>query len=426
MKNRFILVAAAILLLCHPAWTQEVSIEDCYRFAQANYPLIKQYDLIAKTKEYNLQNAGKGYLPQLAFSAKASWQSDVTEIPIDPAQLGLEGVSFPKLSQDQYGLMLDVNQTLWDGGEIKSQREGIRAAADVEEKNLEVSLYSINGRVNQLFFGILLADARLYQNQLLKEDLQRTCQEVASYVRNGIANQADLDAVKVNLLKAEQNEAEYRATKNAYTAMLAQLTGQKWNEQTRFVKPEWDKTVQKDIRRPELELYEAQIYDLQIENHRITAGLMPKLGLYATGGYGKPGLDMFENDFTLYLTAGVRLTWNIGNFYTLRNRRKTLQNNIRRVETQRETFLFDTSLDVVLKDETVRKYAEQLKYDDEIIRLKQSIRQASEKKMAGGTLSGTDLMRDINAEQQARQDKILHEMQLLLAIYDLKYITNHE
>lgn len=426
MKHRITLLASMTLLLCSPVLAQ-VTIDDCYRLAQENYPLIKKYGLIAKTKDYNLENARKGYLPQLTLSAKASWQSDVTEIPIDASRLGLESVSFPRLSQDQYGLALDVSQTIWDGGEIQSQRDRIRTSAEVEDKNVEVSLYAVNQRVNQLFFGILLADAQLRQNHLLKENLKRTCLEVSSYVRNGIANQADLDAVKVDLLKAEQNEAEYQTTKAAYTAMLARLTGQNWDERTEFVKPEWEKVLydSKEVRRPELQLYEAQIRNYRSEEQQITAGLLPKLGLYATGGYGRPGLDMFENDFSLYLTAGVRLTWNIGNFYTMKNRRKNIQNNIRLVETQRETFLFDTSLDAIQKDKTVRKYAEQLKYDDEIIRLKQSIRQSSEKKMAGGTLSGTDLMRDINAEQQAIQSKILHEMQLLLTIYDLKHITNN-
>lgn len=334
-------------------------------------------------------------------------------------------MTFPRLSQDQYGIALDLNQTIWDGGEIKSRRESIRAAAEVDERNVEVSMYAVNGRVNQLFFGILLADERLRQNRLLKDNLQVTYDKVASYMRNGIANQADLEAVKVDQLKAEQNEAEYKAVKSAYTAMLSQLTGQRWNDSTVFVKPQLSLSAGSEVRRPELKLYDAQISSYMTENRRITSGLMPKLGLYATGGYGKPGLDIFENDFSLYLTAGVRLTWNIGNFYTLKNRRRTVENNIRRMETQRETFMLDTSLDILQKNETVKKYSEQLKYDDEIISLKRSIRQASEKKMAGGTLSGTDLMRDINAEQQAIQDKILHEMQLLLTVYDLKHITNN-
>lgn len=152
---------------------------------------------------------------------------------------------------------------------------------------------------------------------------------------------------------------------------------------------------------------------------------MPKFGFSVTGGYGKPGLNMLENDFSTYYIGGVKLSWNIGNFYTKKNNRSKIQTNISSVETQRETFLFNTSLDIAQKDNDITKYFEQLKYDDEIIALRNSVKQASEAKMANGTLSGTDLTRDINAEQMAIQDKILHETELLLAIYNIKFATNN-
>lgn len=401
----------------------QVTIEDCYQKAQANYPLIKQYDLIEKTKEYNLSNAGKGYLPQVMFSAKATYQSDVTQIPIDFSQMGIQGVSTP--SKDQYSATVDVNQTIWDGGTIKSQKEGIRMAAEVEKMNNEVSIYSINERVNQLYFGILLADAQIRQNQLLQDDLKRNYEQVQSYVQNGIANQADLDAIRVDQLKAEQNKVQFVNTKKAYTEMLSKLIGEELSVNTEFVKPEAVRPITNTINRPELDLYDAQIKNLETQNNQINAGLMPKLGLFATGGYGKPGLNMLADKFDAYYVVGAKISWNIGNFYTKNNSKRVIQNNIRSVETQRETFLFNTALDITQKDNNISSYFDQLKYDDEIIALRGSVKQASEAKMANGTLSGSDLTRDINAEQMAMQDKILHEMELLLAIYNLKFATNN-
>ncbi|MCD8293033.1 MAG: TolC family protein [Prevotellaceae bacterium] len=424
MKNRLFLTGC-LFLLCQAALPQ-VTIEACYRKVRENYPLIKQYDLIAKAKAYNLENAAKGYLPQLSFSAKATYQSDVTKIPIDLAQLGFEGVKIPHLSKDQYGLTLDVSQTLWDGGEIRSERKSIESASEVEQRSVEVSVYAVNAQVNQLFFGILLADAQIERNRLLKQDLQHTYEQVSASVAGGVANQSDLDAVQVDRLKAEQNEVEYVSTRKAYISMLAQLTGMELDDNTQFVKPDdLSRPTSDGIYRPELWLYDARIHNYEMEERRITAGLLPKLGLFVTGGYGKPGLDLFENDFAPYYTAGVRLSWNIGNFYTLKNRRNSMRNNILQVETERDTFLFNTRLDIIEKDETINKYAGQLKYDDEIVRLKASVCRASEAKMLCGTISGTDLTRDIDAEQVAIQERILHEMRLLLAIYDLKFATNN-
>ena len=413
-----------LLLASYPCFAQ-LRVEDCYQKAKANYPLIKQYDLIDKTKEYNLSNANKGYLPQIIFSAKATYQSDVAQIPVDFSQLGISGVNIPTLSKDQYGATLDVSQTVWDGGVIKSQKEKLHAAAEVERKNVDVNIYSINERVNQLYFGILLADAQIRQNQSLQDELKRNHEKITSYIQNGIANQADLDAIKVDQLKAMQSKAQFVSTKKAYIEMLSKLIGEELSEETEFIKPEPTQPITNQINRPEMDLFDAQIRNLETKNNEITASLMPKLGLFATGGYGRPGLNMLEDNFSTYYIGGIKLSWNIGNFYTRKNNLRNIQTSIRTVETQREAFLFNTNLDITQKNNNISKYFEQLKYDDEIIALRNSVKRASEAKMANGTLSGTDLTRDINAEQMAIQDKILHETELLLAIYNLKFATNN-
>ena len=426
MDMRIKTITFFLALVSYAPCFAQLSIEACYEKARANYPLIKQYGLIEKTKEYNLSNAAKGYLPQVTFSAQATYQSDVTEIPIDLDAIGLMGVEIPSVSQDQYKMELALNQTLWDGGAIRSERKTLRTQAEVDQRDMDVSMYTINERVNQLYFGVLLAEAQLEQNKVLQAELRRSCEQVSSYIKNGIAQQSDLDAIRVDLLKAKQTEAQFEHTKRAYREMLSRLIGEEIGEETRLVKPEAVRPLTKENNRPELGLYQARIRNLRAQDSRITAGMMPKLGLFVTGGYGKPGLDMFEDNFKVYYLAGVKLSWNLGSLYTRKNDRRKIQTGIRSIETQRETFLFNTSLDVAQRNATIDKYIDQLKYDDEIIALRGSVKRASEAKMANGTLSGTDLTRDIHAEQSAIQDKILHEMELLQAIYNLKYVTNNK
>lgn len=426
MDMRIKTITLFLALVSYAPCFAQLSIEACYEKARANYPLIKQYGLIEKTKEYNLSNAAKGYLPQVTFSAQATYQSDVTEIPINLDAIGLTGVEIPSVSQDQYKMELALSQTLWDGGAIRSERKTLRTQAEVDQRDMDVSMYAINERVNQLYFGVLLADAQLEQNKVLQAELRRSCEQVSSYIKNGIAQQSDLDAIRVDLLKAKQTEARFEHTKRAYREMLSRLIGEEIGEETRLVKPEAVRPLTKENNRPELELYQAQIRNLRAQDSRITAGMMPKLGLFVTGGYGKPGLDMFEDNFKAYYLAGVRLSWNLGSLYTRKNDRRKIQTGIRSIETQRETFLFNTSLDVAQRNATIDKYIDQLKYDDEIIALRGSVKRASEAKMANGTLSGTDLTRDIHAEQSAIQDKILHEIELLMAIYNLRYAINNE
>ena len=426
MDMRIKTITLFLALVSYAPCFAQLSIEACYEKARANYPLIKQYGLIEKTKEYNLSNAAKGYLPQVTFSAQATYQSDVTEIPIDLDAIGLTGVKIPSVSQDQYKMELALSQTLWDGGAIRSERKALHTQAEVDQRDMDVNMYTINERVNQLYFGVLLADAQLEQNKVLQAELRRSCEQVSSYIKNGIAQQSDLDAIRVDLLKAKQTEAQFEHTKRAYREMLSRLIGEEIGEETRLVKPEAVRPLTKENNRPELELYQARIRNLWAQDSRITAGMMPKLGLFVTGGYGKPGLDMFEDNFKVYYLAGVRLSWNLGSLYTVKDDRRKIQTSIRAIETQRETFLFNTSLDVAQRDASIDKYVAQLSYDDEIIALRGSVKRASEAKMANGTLSGTDLTRDIHAEQSAIQDKILHEIELLMAIYNLRYAINNE
>ena len=423
MKKMF-LALSFLPLGWHAAFAQ-ITIEECYRRAQANYPLIEQYDLIEKTAEYNLSNANKGYLPQVMFSAKASYQSDVVRLPIDLSQLGIQGVSIPTVNKDQYGATLDISQTIWDGGTIKSQKESIRTASEVDKANVDVSIYAVNERINQLYFGILLTDAQIRQNRLLQDELERQYSQVRSYMENGIANQTDLDAIKVDQLKARQSEAQFANTRQAYIDMLSIMIGERLSADTEFTKPEPIVPSVRTVNRPELSLFDAQIRKLEAKNREITSGLMPKLSLTVTGGYGNPGLNMLASGFEAYYMAGVRLSWNIGNFYTKKNKRREIQTSIRNIEAQRETFLFNTDLDITQKESSIDTYFDQLRYDDEIIELRVAVKQASEAQMANGTLSGSDLVRDINAEQMARQDKIMREMELLLAIYNLKFATNN-
>ena len=416
MRKLFII---NVLFCCSLVVSAQITISDCYSKAQSNYPLIRQYGLIEKSRDYNLSNVGKGHLPQVTFSAKATWQSEVTEIPVS-----IPGVHIMGMNKDQYGATVDISQVIWDGGVVKSKRESIHTLSEMEAKGLEVDLYAINDRVNQLFFGILLFDAQLEQNRLFREELGRNYDRVSSCIQNGIANQADLDAVKVEQLKAIQTETQLTYQKNAYLEMLSTMIGETLNTDVKLVKPSPVSFADVSIQRPELGLFHAKIQNLEAQNNELHAGLMPKFGVFATGGYGNPGLNMLKSGFSAYVIAGARLTWNFGNFYTNKNNKALIQNNINSIVTQQETFLFNTNLDVSRKQREIDKYRDQMKYDDEIVALRTSVKQSSEVKMANGMLSGNDLMRDVFAEELAKQAKILHEIELLLAMYNLKYVTN--
>lgn len=416
MKHRiFTLIIMVFIVLKGYA---QLSIEDCYEKAELNYPLIKQYGLIEKSKDYNLSNTGKGYLPQIQFSAKATYQSEVIKIPINIPNI-------KGLSKEQYGATIDINQTIWDGGNIKSQKDNITSQAVVDKKNLEVSIYSIRQRINQLFFGILLYDEMLKQNTLYQEDLKRNFDQISAYMQSGIANQADMDAVEVEQIKARQKRTELEYGKKAYLEMLSVFVNEQIDENIQLRKPTNKDLYLTNNQRPELEMYDAQLHYLDVQRNEVNATLMPKLSAFVTGGYGRPGLNMLKNKFSAYYIGGVSLSWNLSSLYTRKNKLNNIEISKSMIESQRETFLFDNRLDISQSKIDIEKIRQILKSDDNIIRLRGSVKNSAEAKVANGTLSVLELMKEVNAEQQAIQDKIVHEIELIQAIYNLKYITNN-
>ena len=398
----------------------QLTLEECQRRAQTNYPLVRQYGLIEKAREYDLANAGKGYLPQFSLSGKATYQSDITELSVK-----LPGIDVKTAPKDQYQVMLEVQQTLWDGGDIRSKKRLTRASSDVKVEKQNVSMYALNDRVNQLFFGILLLDEQLKQNQLLQEDLERTHKQVSDYIANGIATPSDLDAVSVEQLNTRQQRVALEMSRQAYLNMLSVFIGGEISAKTTLVKPaEEGSGISLMNNRPELRLFDAQGESLNVQESVLKTRLMPRFGLFAQGAYGNPGLNMLKDEFSAYYVAGVHMSWNFGSLYTLKNDHRRIDTNRRQVETNRDVFLFNTRLEATQQDANVVSMRRQMKDDDEIIRLRTNIRRATEAKVENGTLTVTDMLREITAESLAKQTKAQHEVQLLMNVWELRYTLN--
>ncbi len=397
----------------------QLTLEACYRAARENYPLVRQFDLIERTKDFTVENATKSYFPQLSFSGKASYQSDVTKMPFS-----IPGVEFG-LDKDQYQLVLELNQTIWDGGAVRNRKEEARAKSEVQKGQLEVNLYALDDRVNQLFFGMLLIDAQLAQNALLQAQLARNHGQVSACMQQGVANQADLDAIAVEQLNARQTESELRVNRKAYAEVLGLLTGRKGIDAERLVKPSVTVEPLEENRRPELSLYESQRRQLSVQEKGLTARYMPKLGVFAQGAYGDPGLNMLKGGFEPYYIAGLRLSWNISDLYTRKNDKRLLAASRDDIDVQEAVFRLNNRMEAAQHWRTVEKIDTLMKNDDELIRLRTNIRKSAEAKVANGTLTVTEMLREVTAEDQAKQAKALHEIQRLQALYDIKYTMNH-
>jgi outer membrane protein TolC len=418
---------AILLLLTFSAivFGQSITVETCQEKARANYPLVKQYGLVDQTAQYNLSNANKGYLPQLTLSAKGTYQSEVTGLPA--ALMQKLGMSANEMSKDQYQATLEATQVVWDGGVIDAQKKVTKASTEVEKQKLEVDLYALNERVNQAFFGVLLLNEQLNQNKILQNELTTNRKRIEAMTQNGVANQTDLDAIKVEQLNAKQREAELIGTRKSYFIVLNALTGLVLDDNTELTKPEIDLAAwhNETNHRPELSFFEAQNRLFETQKGVLNASNKPKIGLFAQAGYGKPGLNMLSNAFSDFYIGGLRLSWNFSGFYTQKNNLNKIEISKKTTDIQRETFLFNSNLKTKQQQTEVEKLQTVIKSDDEIIQLRGNIKKSTSVKIENGTSTVNDLIREINAENQAKQLKSLHEVQLILAVYQLKNNLNN-
>ncbi|GLR15749.1 TolC family protein [Portibacter lacus] len=422
MRILLLIVFISLIGLSSPAFAQivaKITLEECQAWAKSNLPLSKQYDLIGKSAEYNLSNASKQYLPMVSLNGQASYQSDVTSLPIDLPNLEIESID-----KDQYKVYADIYQPLLNGSHIKTKKQLIEKGRETEEQELEVSLYQIKQRVNQIYFGILLIDLQLEQLEILSEDLSNVLTMSEAAVENGVSTLSNAHLLEAESLNASQKRIQAESQRSTYLNMLAWITGQNIDQKTELVIPE-NAPNTTDINRPELSLFNLQQSALSIKNKEIDNRWIPNLGIFLQAGYGRPALNFLSNSFDPYYIGGLRLNWNLSNLYSLKNDRNLLAINGLKIENQKETFLFNTQIDLAQNSEEVNKYNALIMESQKLVNLRSEIRKSAEVQLENGMITSLEYIQYLNAEHKANLEMAVYKIQLLLAKYTLSFINGN-
>lgn len=394
---------------------EALTIEQCQLLARNNYPLIKQIDLLETSKKYSINKATKSNLPQLVVAGQATHQSDVTAIPIK-----LPGITIDAPSKNQYKIYGELYQPLTDFGVVKQQKTLIEANAAVETQKIENELFKLRERVNQLFFSILMMDAQITQSQLILKDIMANVTKVEVAIQNGTATKTNAALLNAEALKIEQRITELVENKKAYQAMLSDFINQPIAENTIFKQPDYDTKVVKN-NRPELKLFMLQQAALMVQDRQINQRYIPKLGIFFQGGYGRPALNMLSNSFDTYYIGGLRMQWNLTSFYTTKNDRGILKINQQIIDNQKDAFLMNTNIAQKQYDAEIQKNKMLIQQDNKIIALRAQITKTASTQLENGVISPLDFIAYINAEDQAKQTLVLHQIQLLMAQANLNY-----
>ncbi len=414
MINRKLSLIIVLLLTASQAGFA-IDIDECIRMAYDNYPQIEEYELIEMSRKYDLGNAALAWVPQLSVSGKAGWQSTVVEMPFD-----IPGFKFD-IPHDQYGLTADVNQQIWDGGASQAKRNLADAGAEVKNRQLEVNMYSIRSRVQNIYLSIMLIDKQLGLNDVLCENLRRNLSEIEAMLEEGVAYESDRDQIKVSILSCEQQKVGLETDRRAYVRMLSLLIGKDLEGEI-LTEPSVDMGTDAgtEILRPEIALYDAQALQIRRQKEQLSAAVSPRLNLSLQAGYGRPGLNMLSNEFDPYFMAALKLQWNFGSLYTLGNDRRKADADARKVELSRKSFLLNTSVEALQKRSEVEKAADVLERDGDIISLRRKITETAEQQYKEGIIKMNDYLSLLDEEYKARLNCSVHGVQYTMAVLDLQ------
>lgn len=422
MKKKIISFALIMMATAIQAQT----LEECQLAAEKNYPMIKQYDLISQTTQLTIKNIMKGWLPQIAIAAQATYQSDVTSWPESmKATFQQLGVNMKGLSKDQYKVGIDLQQTIYDGGTISNQRSIARQEEKVQKAQVETNLYQVRKRVNEMYFSLLLLNEQIKLNDDVKALLLSSEKKLASMLKGGTIATSDFENIRAERLSVEQQNESLKSQQQMLQHLLSTFCGIKVSN---VQKPAPFETTISMNKRPEMLLFDNQLKLSSIKEKALNTQIRPKLGIFAQGFYGYPGFNMFEDmmnrKWSLNGMVGVKLSWNVGALYSLKNDKARLRLQREMTENAREIFLFNNQLEEIQQNENIKRYHTMKQADDEIIMLRTNIRKAAESKLSHGIIDINNLLREINNENTAKIQQTIHDIEMLKEMYNLKYTNN--
>lgn len=416
-QKQFTWILFGVLIACSIEAQSILKLEEAQARAAANYPLLRQKALAQQQVQLNVSNLQKNLLPQISLGAQATYQSEVTQLPIK-----LPNITVDPLSKDQYRALLDVNQLIYDGGVIRQQQSLQRMGEKIASQQVAIELQKLRERINQIYLGALLLEYQLGQTAIVEKDLQAGLSRIKAQVSNGTAVKAAQASIEAELIRNQQRAIEISFSKQGLLDVLAVWMGDTTSVQYQLQKPA-EQIAAAEISRPELGYFMLQDSVYQLQNKLVDQKAAPKLSAFAQGGYGRPGLNMLKNEFAFFYTTGLRLQWSISSLYTNKQEKELTRISSRMNEVQKDQFMLQTNAALRQQLAEINKYKQLLSTDQKLIGLRVKVKETAAAQLENGLITPADYVREVQAEDQARQNALIHEMQLLQAIIQYNTIS---
>lgn len=407
-----------------------IGLEECCKMARDNYPEIRRLKLIEATRDLTMENIMTRWLPQVTVSGQGSWQNSAGDLLEIFTSEGLAMIDnglrdIKPIKQWQYQAGVDVAQTVWDGGAIALQRQITAADADIQQKNIDILLYALHGRVEEVFFSTLLMESHLEQTETKLTMLQVNRERIETLCQNGTVADNEADILEVEEVVSQQLVKALKSKINMHRQVLTLLTGEDMMKVTLDRPPLPSTYAQASDIRPEYALLDAQAKRQMLELKRLDVNLMPKVSLFGQGYYGYPDMNVFrsmtDESMSFNFKFGLRVTWSPSEFYTRRRSGRIIAHRLDEINVKRDMLDYDCRMSAVMLTPEVKRLESTLDDDRRIIDLRRKIRQAEESKLNNGIVDATELRQKIIDETNALQDFELHSLELLKTVYQLNH-----
>lgn len=405
-----------------------LSLDECQEMARANYPLLRQQNLIQQVFEKQTAALDKAFYPKISLNGQASYQSAVTSLPIS-----LPGIEVPTVKRDQYKAWVEIQQPILDGGRIKANRESSAAGTKVASQEIEVQVYQIKDKVNEAFFALLLLQESQKRLDAMEKELNQRLEQVRSGIKNGVVLPREADIIQAEILKLGQSRISVEESGTALFEVLEQWTGKVLTSDMELVVPNpgaigtgsdpkatdmkaFDPKAFGFSSRPEHELFQLQRSQVEIDMRAFDVGRQPMLSAFGQGGYGRPALNMLESSFQPYFIVGLRFTWSPFDWGMSKDQKAALGLKREMIAVREATFEDNLQKALRQTEAEIRKLQRLLNGDTGIIELQARISRTTASQLRNGTATATDYLHYLNAEYLARLEQDTHRIQLLQAI----------
>lgn len=386
---------------------EPVTLEQCQQWARENHPVLRQSELYRQMLDLKNASNATAWLPQVTLNGQASYQSDVTHIG-----LSIPNLQIPTVDKDQYKVYFDLRQTIWDGGLSKARQLINESENDGTQQQVEVELYQVKETVNRFFFTSFLIHENIEILSQKTATLTERRRMMESAVKNGMMLPSELDQLLADLLKTEQMILELKTNRETVLSALSIVTGKPAEQLQALELTDEPVSSDKTLKRPEMELFTRQKELMDVQAEILKKQRNPKVFGFGQAGYGKPGLNMLNNEFDTYYLIGLGFNWNVLDWKNTSRQRQVLKLQQEIVQTRQENFVRSIDVATDQQNKQIVQLSELIKTDEQLIQVRERITKTSASRLENGAITTADYIQDLNAETTARLTLETHKIQL--------------